>query len=190
MPYPELATTLATTDDDLLLAAEAAARSHCGWHIAPVRDASVVLPFHQDHVRGLRAGHRHSLVLPTLHLLEVSSVIDNYGYVLPPECYTFEPAGILHINMYPWQGSHWTITRDLPLDRTIWLTITFRHGYPTTPPDVAAAVRTLALLAKNNPGLVMSRQIGPFAETFARDAESPVRATLASLDLYKLPPRA
>lgn len=187
MPYPELATTLVATDDDLLLAGEATVRAYCGWHIAPVRQASTRVPWHQEHAYGLLRQHRAQvLVLPTLRLLEVSSVVDNLGYELPPECYTYEPSGLLHVNTWPWQGTHWTITRDVLPSHTMWLTVTYTHGYDQVPGDVAGVVRSLAQQAKGNPAHVSMRSIGPFVTKYEADEFAAHRNVL---DAYRLPPR-
>lgn len=181
MPTPELATTLVATDDDLLLAAEARVRAYCGWHIAPVRQATVVLPWHNV---------GQSFVLPTLHLVAVTSVVDSQGNVVDPADLTYDTAGLLSVRPdstgWWWRDSHYTITRD-PLPAQLRsFTVTFTHGYAQVPADVAAAVRTLATLAKANPNGLSSQARGPFVEQYA---SAHVQATLATVDRYRLPAR-
>ncbi|UYL86861.1 head-to-tail adaptor [Gordonia phage RavenCo17] len=87
-------------------------RRYCGWHIAPViEDAVVTL----DHL-----GHR-VLPLPTLHLIEVTSVEDADGNEIGG--YTWSDDGLLRRER-GWPQGYRSVR------------VTFSHGLTATPPGV------------------------------------------------------
>lgn len=171
----ELATSLGPpTDDDLLLQAEAAVRTYCGWHIAPVRTTTLVLQ-----PRG------YTVLLPTLRLVEVVALENNLLELAPPETYSYTSDGVLELprETVPTWRAYWGQRYSLAPSP---ITVTFRHGYDEVPADVAGAVRGLAMRAKGNPGALLSRTTGPFSESYGSDLFGADRGTL---DLYRLPAR-
>lgn len=165
----ELATTLAPTEADRLLQAEALVRAYCGWHIAPERTEELVL-----HVE---AGNP-VLLLPSLHVTAVT-VTSNEVPLIADADYAWEPAGVL--------TSYWWAATPV--------TVEFTHGYPTPPAEVTAVVQAAAQRAVDNPGSLVRRQAGPFADTYSQSGFNQViplnllDAEKEILDRYKLPPR-
>ena len=82
----ELASELVSAPEDRLAQAEAMVRAWCGWHIAPERDEVLTLD-------GPGGAH---LTLPSLHVVDVASVVEN-GELLDPAngLYTWSAAGII-----------------------------------------------------------------------------------------------
>lgn len=168
-----LAYSLTPTDSDRLRAAEAQVRGYCGWHIAPVQQDTVTVPW-RDGVA----------VLPTLQLVSVDLVVDATGATLDASTYTASRAGVLrriaHTAVPPthtW-GACCTDSH---------VVVTYTHGYEQPPADVVAAVQALAQQAKNGAPGLQSRTTGPFSYTYASgDALGQQRNVL---DRYRLPPR-
>jgi hypothetical protein len=136
----ELATTLAASEEDRLLQAEALVRAHCGWHVAPVRLDTMSLGLSSD----------ATVVLPTQRIVEVVSVSD--GLVgLDPDAYTWREQGILDLrptfsvrawgDLYDARSYTWFQN----------LTVRLRHGYDEAPPEVTAVVQAVAQRVVNNP---------------------------------------
>lgn len=173
----ELAATIAATDDDRLMQAEAIVRSFCGWHIAPVRTEVATFTAYED-----------SLILPTLRLVDVVRIVDCDGVIIDPAHYTAESYGVVRRaprGYFPANVSRFT-TEWSWAQRWGDLTVTFRHGYETPPFDVSGVVRGLALRIKNNPtGLDMQTR-GPFSEKYSTDLFATEREIL---NRYRLPAR-
>lgn len=166
----ELATSLVVTDDDRLLQAEAVVRSYCGWHIAPVRTATLRVPWFDG-----------TLTLPTLHLVSVASITDADDVVIDPTEYGFTEAGVLYREP----------VRDYAYRYALWgqpVTIEYTHGYADPPPDITGAVVALAKQAASvAPGL-QAQSTGPFSETYLSGLDA-YGSQRAILDRYRLPPR-
>lgn len=186
----ELATTLTATDDQRLLQAEAVVRAYCGWHIAPERTDTTVVPWGTTATR---------VTLPTLRLVSVDAVrVD--GVALDPAM-TFPvsgtPDGVLTVH----SSQMWAWSMD-PLDlhglRTTWTTaeVDYTHGYAQPPAEVTAVVQAMASRAVVNPDSMTRVQKGPFADfhSQAGQNQSPAMGLLdAEKDLlapYRLPARA
>lgn len=154
-PAPELASTLVNSEDDRLLQAESLVRSVCGWHIAPERVETFVLD-------GAGAA---TLMLPTMHLLEVLQVeergktLGEWREVLPEE-YEWSEAGMLTAGDGYLNG-WWT-------DRQRGVRVTIRHGYDKPPAEVVAVVRAIAQRGVDNPRSLVRRQAGPFSDTYSQ----------------------
>jgi hypothetical protein len=170
---PELVTTLAATEADRLLQAEAAVRAYCGWHIAPAR-TEVELT--------LDGSGSTVLLLPTLKLTDLLSVTEEE-----------EPVDLTDVE--------WTeagcLRRETPWTCKLrGVIVTIDHGHAAAPPEVTAVVQAIAQRAINNPGSLLSKTIGPFSETHSQTAGNqalPVTmldAEKAILARYKLPPRS
>jgi hypothetical protein len=152
----ELATTLAASEEDRLLQAEALVRAHCGWHVAPVRLDTMSLGLSSD----------ATVVLPTQRIVEVVSVSD--GLVgLDPDAYTWREPGILDLrptfsvrawgDLYDARSYTWFQN----------LTVRLRHGYDEAPPEVTAVVQAVAQRVVNNPKGLVRETIGPFVDSYA-----------------------
>jgi hypothetical protein len=165
----ELATTLAPSEADRLLQAEALVRSYCGWHIAPSRT---------DEVAVLPATFGQVALLPSLHVTAVTSITED-GVTVDDSLYTWAPNGVL-TRSWGWNAS---------------VTVTFTHGYEEVPAEVTAVVQAVAQRAVDNPSSLVRVQKGPFADTYSQtgfnqslpiallDAEKEI------LDRYRIPPR-
>ena len=149
------------SDEDRLVAAEAAARSYCGWHIAPSRT---------DTVRVYASPSNAPILLPSLYVTAIVSVTDQ-GTLLDPTAYDFETCGILR-----------------RIDGRCWATgtgvvqVVFTHGYTTAPADVTEAIQALA--AVSGQGGVRQRTAGPFSESYVGDL-SPL--SHGALSRYRIP---
>lgn len=167
----ELATSLAVTEADRLLQAEALVRSYCGWHIAPSR---------ADVVETLRGYGAQPLLLRSLQVTAVASVVDDGTTLVLTDDYIWQPNGVIT------RAGYWG-TGDV--------VVTYTHGYETVPAEVTAVVQAVAQRAVSNPGSLVRTQKGPFADTYSQtgvnqslpiallDAEKDV------LDHYRIPPR-
>lgn len=139
----ELATTLAPTEADRLMQAEALVRNFCGWHIAPERTETVTL----------RGNRGTALMLPSLLVTAISSVADGETDLTVEDDYTWSPAGVLT------RGGYWS---------TDVVTVEMTHGYEDPPAEVTAVVQAVAQRAVNNPSSLVRTQDGPFADTFSQ----------------------
>ena len=167
----ELASGLASTEADRLLQAEALVRSWCGWHIAPERPDETVT---------VRASDARTLLLPTLHLTAVTSVTDD-GVRVAGDAYDWTPAGVLLRSSGCWSSGP--------------IVVTFAHGFAEAPADVSAVVQSVAQRAVQNPGSLVRKQVGPFADTYSQTGSNqslPLALLDAEKDIlghYRLPPR-
>ncbi len=194
----ELVTTLAATEEQRLMQAEAMVRAYCGWHVAPVRRETWII----DHTDA------RVLTLPTLRLKDVISVTDRRGWdgvteLVPalPSAYEWSEAGMLTLHTcadWDWDVTRYSFTRE-PYG---WrrggfraLVVDVEHGFDAAPFDLAGIVQAMATRAVANPSGVTREQVGPFAYTYSGSSstESLALAILPSersvLDHYKLPPR-
>lgn len=147
-PMPQLATSLVVTERDRLAQAEQAVRSHCGWHVAPVRTGDEL------EVTGSGSG---SIFLPTLCLVEVESIVfaatdDEVEETVDLSLVTWTRAGVL-TKVHRWWG----------YGRERTATITFTHGHNPVPADVTAVVIAVAQRAVTNPRSQLREQAGPFS---------------------------
>lgn len=171
---PELATTLASTDDDRLDQAEGLVRAYCGWHIGPERTTTETLPT----LGGV-------LLLRSLHVTAVASVTLADDTVLDVADYEWTEAGA--VRLLPGWATDWWYQR--------WATVEYTHGYAPPPAEVVGVVRAVAQRGVNNPGSLVRTQVGPFSDTYSQtgfnqslplallDAEKQI------LDRYRIPPR-
>ena len=164
----ELATTLEPTEADRLLQAEALVRAYCGWHIAPSRtDEEYVVP-----------ATSRVVLLPSL-LVTAVAVADPDGVTVDASSYSWTDAGVVTPTSWWLAGT----------------TITFTHGYAEPPADVTAVVQSVAQRAVQNPGSLVRKQVGPFADTYSQTGSNqslPIAlldAEKAILDRYRIPPR-
>jgi hypothetical protein len=161
---------------DAIERAEAEVRAYCGWHIAPQREDTLTL----DGPGG------PLLVLPSLHVVSVTSVAEN-GVELDPEGYAWSAAGVVRrtSSAATWNGScGWTSDY-----RAVVITMT--HGYAEMPLDVQAVIDRLTARSTDDPS--QYSQVGAVAYATGADG-LPVSGSLTTLDRmvldrYRLPPR-
>lgn len=172
---PELASTRTPSEDDRLLQAEQAVRDYVGWHVAPQRQDTVLVP-----------ALRSVWVLPTLKLVTLDKVLDPTGAELDLGLYTANGVGVLTRSPgYPlWLGTYANPST---------LAVTFTHGYDQPPATVTAVVQALATRALDNPYGYTRSQVGPFADFYSQTGQNQAAplglldAERALLDPYRLP---
>lgn len=120
---------------DYLLAAEAAVRAYCGWHIAPVILEDVTLD---------GTGTR-SVFVKTLRLVAVTSATSD-GTVLDPLTLEWSEAGFIR------SESVWP-------DKLRAVKLSIQHGFDSVP-DVAEIIRAIAARAESAPTGVIREQAG------------------------------
>lgn len=162
----ELVSTLAATDAERLLQAEAEVRSYCGWHIAPTRTEELTLD----------GPGTCTLLLPSLHVTAIASITEDGIALVADDDYIWSASGL--VERVSTTTQYWS---NKP--RSIVINLT--HGWTTSPPDVAAIVQSLAARLALTSGLV-SKTVGPFSETYAPDLFGYQRS---ALDRYRLPSR-
>lgn len=161
MAASQLAHSASPDAAERLLQAEAEVRGYCEWHIAPSRTETV----------RVEGGGGRVLLLPSLHVTAIASVVDEDGNA---------------ITDYRWRRNG-VLRRSACWSDCLAYDVTFTHGHATVPPDVSAAVQAIAA-GDVALGVVKSWTKGPFGETYGSDSRE--AATRATLDRYKLPPRA
>lgn len=139
-------------------AAEALVTAYCGWHIAPPRTETITLD---------GPGTR-TLLLPSLHVTEISSVISD-GTTLDPDCYDWSESGIVEL-----RGGWFS-------RRLRGVSVALKHGYETMPADLAAVVSQID-------GTGFGPQAVQVGQVRVQTADG-VQAAGSILDRYKLPPR-
>lgn len=164
---PESASTQAERN---LLAAEAAVRSYCGWHIAPAVIEDVVLD---------GTGTR-TLFLKTLRLRNVLAA-EVSGVVVDPLTLEWSEAGFLRSpGIFP--------------DRLRSVRLTIEHGFDAVP-DVAQVIRDISARADSAPGGVVREQAGAVSITNSLTATGVAGGVVLMdherrmLDKYRLPGR-
>lgn len=151
-----------------LVAAEAAVRSYCGWHVAPSKAETVT-------VWGDGAA---VLLVPSLHVTEVAEVrVD--GKVV--DGYTWRVHGALHGRC---------LRGRVEVDMT--------HGFPADSPAgevLRSTILAVAARAIASPSGVVRAQVGQISETYSQTGFNQAGGValldgeMATLDRYKLPPR-
>lgn len=156
----ELATSLASTEEERLEQAEALVRGFCGWHIASSRTETLSL-------RG--PGYVNVLSLPSLYVTDVSTVTIDGTPLLLDSDYAWSTAGILTHSGYWGSGD---------------VEVTLTHGYEFPPAEVTAIVQAVAQRAIDNPGSLVRKQVGPFSDSYSTTGANQV-STLSLLDAEK-----
>lgn len=121
-------------------AAQAAVRSYCGWHVAPIIEETLTVD---------GSGTRR-ILLPTKHLLAVTEVNETIqGQTLQVTDYTWSMAGILKRDDKPFTDNYRSVT------------VTIKHGWnPEDVPDIQALIIQMARRAANAPaGIVRSQSV-------------------------------
>lgn len=160
----------ASRDADYLAAAEAAVRSYCGWHIAPVFAENLVL----DGTGG------RSLFVRTLRLVSVTAAeVD--GVVIDPATLEWSEAG------YVRAPGVW-------VDKLRSVKLTVTHGFEAVP-DVAEIVRAVAARASASPTGVVREQAGAVSVSMSLTAPGVSGGVVLMdherrmLDRYRIPGR-
>lgn len=155
---------------DYEVAALAAARHYCGWHVTPVETETIVV----DGPGG------RALSLPTLRLVRLISVTENGVAIDPASLRVSANAG----QVTKRSGASWTGQLGA-------IEVEFEHGYVEAPDfDAAVAQTAVALKAsavRKDPALIASRVDDVedrWAVTLLR--ETPVSTAL--LDRYRILP--
>jgi hypothetical protein len=140
----ELATTLATTEAERLLQAEALVRSYCGWHIAPSR---------ADVEETLAGSGASPLFLRSLYVTAIASVVDDGTALAVTDDYLWKANGEIR------RAGYWG-TGDV--------VVTYTHGYAEPPAEVTAVVQAIAQRAVQNPGSIVRQQVGQVSDTYSQ----------------------
>lgn len=127
---------------DYLAAAEAAVRSYCGWHIAPVITEEMVID----------GNGAHSLPIPSLRVVDIPAA-SNGGVVMDPLTLEWSKAGFLRAD------GCWT-------SRLRGVRLTVRHGFESVP-DVVEIVRAIAGRASLSPSGIVREQAGQVSVSFS-----------------------
>lgn len=102
--------------DQVAQAAAESLRAQCDWHIAPSEVETVKL-----------RGGGFTLLLPSMHVTEVASVVDNYGNAVTG--WEWFPNGVL----------------ESPSGFPSFVTVTFTHGFPECPVELLPIIADLAV---------------------------------------------
>lgn len=128
----------------LLEAASDLVRGYCGWHIAPRTTETVRL----DGSGG------HSMMLPTLELVDVEAVSDA-DVTIDPLDIQWSRDGFLR------RAGCWTV-------RLRGVEVTMNHGFDPIPPGLVALVCTIAARAGASPAGIVREQVGPASLTYSQ----------------------
>lgn len=152
--------------DACIAAARSFVEQYCGWHIAPVREDTVLLDGN-----GLKI-----LQLPSLHVLSVATVeVD--GELLPENQYTWSVKGLLRLRHGVWPHEFRSVE------------VRFTHGFEDCP-AIDSVVATLAERALMTPAGISAMTVGGRSESYGRGAGAGIAATgqeYSILDPYRLP---
>jgi hypothetical protein len=158
-------------DSEAWRAACEAARSYCGWHVAPMVSETVTMDGSGTNV----------LFLPTLHMVELVAVsLDTY------------PLDVAATDTYDW-STYGTLRlySDVFPDRKGGIVIEMLHGFDSCPTDLLAAIETVArrsMMIPSGAGYVVA---GPFSMQIPESAQSGVTGFTAMqrevLDRYRIP---
>lgn len=164
----ELDAYLSGDPDAALTAAEAAVRSYCRWHVAPVKTETVTL----------WGGGDQALLVPSLHVVSVESVTVDGVAVTD---FTWREHGILH-------GRGWT-------GRVV---VSMTHGFDVESAAaevLRSTILAVAARAKVSPDGIVRSQVGQVSETYSQTGfnqaggVSLLDIEKAALDDYRLPSR-
>lgn len=171
MAIPSLLPAAGASQEQLDLdAAEAAVRSYCGWHIAPVIVEDLVLD----------GSGTSTLFLKTLRLKDVTAA-EVSGTVLDLLTLEWSEAGYLR------RYGTWP-------DRLRSVKVTAQHGFESAP-EVAGIVRAIAARASASPTGVVREQAGAVSIGFSLTAPGVSGGVVLmdherrQLDKYRLPGR-
>jgi hypothetical protein len=139
-------------------------RGYCQWHIAPSITVTDKVPIQPD----------GTIMLPTLYLTGVASVVID-GITLDPNTYWPQKAGYIrrkNVQQPYFEWPLWPLESDTPFREypsavQYHAEVTYTHGYPELPPQIASVGFELATRAMELPsGLAKSITAGPQSITF------------------------
>lgn len=162
MPAPTLAPCPAGVDPTVWSAACEAVREVCGWHVAPSHTETVKVDGSGGAI----------LLLPTLHLTDLTAVSNDGTAVADPE---WSESGMV-------RSSGWT-------SKFRGVEVTMTHGYPTCPASILGVLR--AAVTRGAAGSMVS-QVGQvrYSAAASQGAAEYVRAqAVGALAAYTLGPR-
>lgn len=168
----ELDAYLSGDSDAALVAAEAAVRSYCGWHVAPSKAETVTV----------RGEGEPALLVPSLHVTGVTEVRVDGKVVDDVSWYA-------HGALYSQRGyGRWC--GRVEVDMT--------HGYEANSPAgevLRSTILAVAARAIASPSGVVRSQVGQISETYSQTGSNQAGGVVlldnekAALDPYLLPPR-
>lgn len=166
VPTDSLPALVGDGSDPALALACAAVRDYCGWHIAPSVTQTVTT----------RGDGRRDLLLPTLHLTDVTDATNDGVAVAVTE---WDEIGVVRFPGWPiWSTSMRGVT------------VTITHGYDYCPEALAGAIRSMAARGVTSLGVTRS-QVGQVSRQYATGAtDGALGATeseLAILRRYRIP---
>lgn len=157
MPHP-IPTAPVGVDADVWEATVAEVRASCGWHIAPSVEETVTVD----------GPGTHLLVLPTLHLTDLTDVTDDGSAVTSPE---WSRTGMVRRPFGCWTHKFRGVTA------------TMTHGYDEWPADLLAVMAEMATPSSTT-GVAKALTSGPYQVTFEESMRPSQREVLGR---YKLP---
>lgn len=168
MPKPPLPDA-ATADAQALAMVQKA----CGWHVAPEQEDTVLLD-------GPGSG---VLLLPSLHVVSVTSIYENSDLVEPTD-YEWSATGVVRRTY----ADQWRVDRQPRwTNRLRGISVTFVHGYAEMPLDLQQVVDSLSASMQSTERGLVSKTIGPFSESYGSDPTYLADGDRALLGLYRLP---
>lgn len=137
----------------VLVAAAQSIRTECEWHIAPLVESTVKL----------RAGTSDTVLLPTMHLVEVLEVTSSAGALL-----------------FGWEAMpDGTLERPGGFPR--FINVKFRHGYESCPAELISVIAERAI--SGSAGRITAESLGGRAVSLESGYDS---VSMAVLQKYKL----
>lgn len=135
-------------DPEDVRAAEDLVRQYCGWHIAPS----------EEHVVTLDGKGGTTLVLPTLHVTEIASIVED-GVTLPATAYEWSTSGLVdRVNGY-WPRKYRSIV------------VTMTHGVEAYPWAVREFIKQLVESGAGQSPMTRA-QVGQVVVTYAAPTPS------------------
>jgi hypothetical protein len=151
--------------DEEVDAAAAMVRAAAQWHIAPVRNETIIL----DVIR-----YDRWLRLPTRQLISVSEIRNaDTGEVLDPASYRISREKAQIKRRTWWPTGYEAVEVDI------------QHGYANCPPDLYAVIAQACTMARRDP-TVTSVSIDDYSTSYAAAAAPGVAALTAILGDYAL----
>jgi hypothetical protein len=151
-----LADAPAGVDAAAWAAANAAVRAYCGWHVAPVVTETVTLD----------GSGTNLMFLPTLHLVDLVSIVNDGETVEDPE---WSAVGVV-------RGTWTTKFRGV--------VATMEHGHTVCPPEILAVLTEIA--TSDLPGSATSLASGPYKVGFGSTGPNAAASHASVLDAYRI----
>ena len=171
--------TTTPTATDPQAAALAAVQAYCGWTIAPPEELSLTLD----------GPGRGVVVLPSLHVTDVTSITEDGTLLDPATDYSWSESGVVR------RGPGWRVDAQPRWTNSLrGIVVEFISGYGEMPPGVQNVIDALATGISSAGGTLglQSRTVGPFTEQYAGGASDALSGAVsggaaATLARYRLP---